>query len=67
VCLVRPEVAIVNVDCVGEPISKFPPHTPADEKGIVRMHLQMVVVNEGGRWLIAAFHNTAVVPQSQPR
>ncbi len=65
--LARPDVAIVDVDCVGEPISKFPPFTPADEKGIVRMHLLMVLVNEGGRWLICAFHNTAVVPQLQPR
>jgi uncharacterized protein (TIGR02246 family) len=65
--LARPDVAIVNVDCVGEPISKFPPNTPADEKGIVRMHLQLIVVHEGGRWLIAAFHNTAVIPQLPPR
>ncbi len=65
--LARPDVALVEADCVGEPISKFPPFTPADEKGIVRMHLLMVLVNESGRWLISAFHNTAVVPQLQPR
>jgi uncharacterized protein (TIGR02246 family) len=63
--LARPDAAIIDVDCVGEPISRFPPFTPADEKGIVRMHLLMVLVSEGGRWLIAAFHNTAVVPQLQ--
>jgi len=63
--LARPDAAIVDVDCMGEPISKFPPFTPADEKGLVRMHLLMVPANEGGRWLISAFHNTAVVPQLQ--
>ena len=65
--LAGPNVAIVSVDCVGEPISKFPPHTPADEKGIVRMRLLLVLVNEAGRWVISAFHNTAVVPQFQPQ
>jgi uncharacterized protein (TIGR02246 family) len=65
--LARPDVAIVSVDCVGEPVSKFPPHTPADENGVVRLHLLMVLVNERGNWLISAFHNTAVVPQFQPR
>jgi uncharacterized protein (TIGR02246 family) len=63
--LARPDVAIVEVDCVGEPISKFPPFTPADENGIVRMHLMMVLVNESGGWLVSAFHNTAVIPQLQ--
>jgi uncharacterized protein (TIGR02246 family) len=60
--LVRREIAVVNVDRVGEPVSKFPPNTPADEKGIVRMELGMIMVHEGGRWLVSATFNTAVVP-----
>ena len=61
VTLVRPDVAIVDTLAT----VTGAPHLPLGIElidGAVRTRLEQVMVRDGGRWRVAAFHNVAVHP-----
>jgi len=59
---VRPDVAVVETLTAVIGIQKLPPGMSADDKGRLRSRLLQVMVKDGGKWKISAFHNTNVSP-----
>jgi uncharacterized protein (TIGR02246 family) len=60
--LVRPDVAIVDVDTVVTGYSRLPPGIQAGPDGALHTKLQIVALKEQGEWWITAFHNVAEFP-----
>lgn len=65
IALVRPDVAVVDTLAEVEGGGPFPPGFPHHD-GRIRTRLQQVMVRDGGRWRVAAFHNTPVAPGFAP-
>jgi uncharacterized protein (TIGR02246 family) len=61
IAFVRPDVAVVDTLTEVEGGGPFPPGFPRHE-GRVRTRLEQVMVRDGGRWRVAAFHNVAIPP-----
>ena len=58
---VRPDVAIVDVATeLSELRGRTPPGVKARPDGKIRTRLQEVFVKDGGRWLVASYHNVDV-------
>jgi uncharacterized protein (TIGR02246 family) len=67
---VRPDVAVVEVLTSVTGIQKLSPGTNTDDKGRLRTRLLQVMVKDGGKWKIVAYHNTDVksdVPAPDPQ
>jgi uncharacterized protein (TIGR02246 family) len=61
ITFVRPDVAVVDTVAEVEGGGPFPPGFPLPEDR-VRTRLEQVMVRDGGRWRVAAFHNTPIPP-----
>lgn len=55
--LIRPDVAIVDLDCGVFGAKVQPPGVQAGADGALRTCLMLVLAKEGGSWWIAAYHN----------
>ena len=64
IALIRADVAIVDTLTEVEGGGPFPPGFPRQD-GVTRTRLEQVMVHEGGRWWVAAFHNVAVPPAAR--
>ncbi len=62
---VRLDVAIVEVLTSLSGILQLSPGTNTDAKGRLRTRLLQVIVKDGGKWKIVAYHNTDVKPDVQ--
>lgn len=60
--LIKPDVAIADLDASIQGISTLPAGLTAQPDGTVRTKLLMVLVKEQGEWWISAYHNVAVTP-----
>ena len=60
IAFVRPDVAVVDTLTEVEGGGPFPPNFPKHE-GRVRTRLEQVMVRDGERWRVAAFHNVPVL------
>ena len=54
---IRPDVAVVDVDCGVFGARVKPPAVHAGSDGSLHTSLLLVLVNESGSWWIAAYHN----------
>ena len=59
--MVRPDVAIVDTLTTVSDFKALPPGSQAVD-GKLNTRLEQVMVMEGGRWRVAAFHNVTVNP-----
>lgn len=59
IALVRPDVAIVETVIGVSDAAALPPGVEAAD-GILRTRLEQVMVRDGGRWTVAAFHNVVI-------
>jgi uncharacterized protein (TIGR02246 family) len=57
---IRTDVAVVEVLTSVTGLEKLPAGTQTDDKGRLRTRLLQVMVKDGGKWKIAAYHNTDV-------
>ncbi len=63
ISFVRPDVAIVDTLTEVRGGGPFPPDFP-HHAGAVRTRLEQVMLQDAGRWRVAAFHNIAIPPGS---
>jgi uncharacterized protein (TIGR02246 family) len=54
---IRPDTAIVDIDCGVFGATVQPPGVQAGADGALRTCLLLVLVKQGGSWWIAAYHN----------
>lgn len=54
---VRPDVAIVDIDCEVRDIASVPPGVKATADGRIRIRLQEVFVKNDGKWQIESYYN----------
>jgi len=59
IVFVRDDVAVVDTLTQVEGGGPFPPNFPKHEQG-VRTRLEQVMVHDGDRWRVAAFHNVPI-------
>ena len=59
VAMVRPDVAIVDTLTEVSGFKALPPGSEAID-GVLKTRLEQVMVMEGGRWRVAAFHNVTI-------